>query len=408
MIKRKNGEGSFKKLSNGKYEMRKMVGYKPNGRPNILKVRGTSETSCIRKMKEKEWNAKMSHAFLNKEIIKEMTVTDLCLAHFQSDLDRKDHLKPKAADRRESTINNQIQPSNFGHYLALDVTPEDIEVHIESLIDKQYSVSTIEKTLNVLNAAYKWAKKRSYIDYNPCDKVFDDLKDRLDKLETRNSSDGIIKILSDEEIFLIEAYVIDSKNSCKKYEYIFSLSVLLLLYTGMRVGEMCALLWEDWNEESSTIMINKTRYVAKNRNITTEKYQPNEGTVKNDRSRTIQLSGKAQRVIKELKTLTYNGFSSGYIILNRNKTPTNPSNYDSNIRNFYDKVGLSKNVSGAHILRRTRATKMYLEGCSIEDIAAYLGDSPGTILKHYISRTKTIKAGDKILNVVTYPQPKNK
>ena len=60
-------------------------------------------------------------------------------------------------------------------------------------------------------------------------------------------------------------------------------------------------------------------------------------------------------------------------------------------------------MSGAHILRRTCATQMHNDGCRVEDIAAYLGDAPETILKHYISVTKKIVSDGKVLNVVQVP-----
>ena len=37
---------------------------------------------------------------------------------------------------------------------------------------------------------------------------------------------------------------------------------------------------------------------------------------------------------------------------------------------------------------------------TVEDIAAYIGDEPSTVLKHYISLTQRVVAGDKILNIV--------
>lgn len=93
--------------------------------------------------------------------------------------------------------------------------------------------------------------------------------------------------------------------------------------------------------------------------------------------------------------------------MNKWNRPSNPSNYDRNIREFYKEVGLPADISGAHILRRTLATKMHNDGCGLEDIAAYLGDTPETVLKHYISLAKKVVMEGKTLNVVALPQNKD-
>ena len=73
------------------------------------------------------------------------------------------------------------------------------------------------------------------------------------------------------------------------------------------------------------------------------------------------------------------------------------------LNKMYREAGLPNNITGAHILRRTRATDMHNAGARLEDIGSYLGDTPETILKHYISVTKKIIADGKVLNVVKLP-----
>nr|MCR5544675.1 tyrosine-type recombinase/integrase [Eubacterium sp.] len=312
-------------------------------------------------------------------------------------------LKPKAADRRESTIRNQIEPYLIGKLQITSIKPQDVNNHIEKLINEgKLSVSSITKTLDVINSAYNWANDQAYYtDFNPCKPVMDKLKTRLRNLEKRNSSSGVVRILSDEQIKIIEEYV-EHMNKDPSYYYITGLSSLLLLYTGMRQGEMCALKWSDYDNITNTLSISKTRNVAKNR--ATGEYIPNENEVKNYHSRDIVLSDDAKMVIDEIKRVSVNTDQDDYIIYNKVYKPTNPSNYGYNLNKFYLKAGLPTEISGAHILRRTCATKMHREGCRVEDIAAYLGDTPETIIKHYISLTKKVVAEGRVLNVVNVPK----
>lgn len=402
MSRRKSGLGSITLLPNGKYRMRKQFGNLPNGRPRIITVTGTSETDCLRKMKKKEEEVPQ-RMIVGDSSFQKITLTELCEYHLEEHLNERGRLKPKAADRRESTIRNQIMPYSIGRIQAVNVNPQDVTGHIEKLIKEgKLSVSSICKTLDVINAAYKWAVDQEYIRYNPCKSVMDKLKNRLKNLEKRNSSDGVVIVLSEDQISLIEKYVDSISDKSESYLYIQGLSVLLLLYTGMRIGELCALRWSDWSEKTGTLDICKTRNVTKNRDKGSG-YKPNENEVKNYQSRTIALSEDAKRVLHEIYKVSGKTDSNDYILVNKVEGPSNPSNYYRNINKFYTDAGLPKEITGAHILRRTYATQKHNDGCRVEDIAAYLGDTPETITKHYISLTKKLVADGEVLNVVQLP-----
>ena len=408
MAKRKNGQGSISLAynKNGKirYRMRQQYGFLPNGRPRILTVTGNSESACYKLMHEKIEDTKKISSYVYDNDIKKKTVSDLCRMHLEYDLSMKGKLKPKAADRRESTIKNQIQPHLIGRLQVTSVKPKDIENHIERLINIGYSVSTVSKTLDVINAAYKWSNDQGYIgDFNPCTPVIERLKNRLRNLEKRDLSSGVVVVLSESQIMQLETYVKMMPRE-PAYLYITGLSALLLLYTGIRVGELTALRWKDYTEETHTLTISKTRNVAKDRD--TGGFVPNENEVKNYHSRTLVLSENAVDVINMIREITSNNAPDDYIIINKVNKPTNPSNYGSNINKLYRLAGLPDEISGAHVLRRTFATQLHSRGSQVEDIAAYLGDTPETITKHYISLTQRIVADGKVLNVVPLPDKK--
>ena len=191
----------------------------------------------------------------------------------------KDVLKPKSADHRESTINNQIAKYPIGCLQVQSVTSQDFENHIEGLIsENKLSISSIRKTLDVINAAFEWGVSQKIVSENPCTPVTKKLRIRLKNLEKIEADDADVIILSDDEVQKIIniKYIFNINNGKHKYPNIFY--VLILLYTGMRIGELCALRWKDYHPSTGTLTISKTRYVAKNRKDTTEEgYKPEEG-----------------------------------------------------------------------------------------------------------------------------------
>ena len=215
-------------------------------------------------------------------------------------------------------------------------------------------------------------------------------------------------------------FKVESKKLCKngKPKYRVGAGSRLLLETGLRVGELCALIWSDWDRESHTLSITKTRFTAKDRNATDgPKYKTREGVVKNCHWREIELSKEAEEILAEIYLSSPDPSPTGHIILNRAQKPTNPSKFieclnrifkGANILNDYGNpiyLLSEDDITGAHIFRRTCATNMHNNGISTLDIAAYLGDTEKTIIKHYISTKEKIKVGNKTKNIVPFPTP---
>lgn len=72
----------------------------------------------------------------------------------------------------------------------------------------------------------------------------------LNKL-TVKKKDKEIRVLSDEEQKLLLSVLLTNTDPYK-------FGVFLSLYTGIRIGELCALQWEDFDFAHNTVKINKT------------------------------------------------------------------------------------------------------------------------------------------------------
>lgn len=416
--KAKNGDGCWMKVKNG-YKYKKQYGFKADGKPLILVTTGKTEKECRTKMEKRIADIKQNT--MTSDTCAKFTLAELCYKHLDVHLSEIERLKPNSADRREGTIRNQVENYPIGSLQVSSISSWDIDKHIEGLISvKKLSISSIEKAYNVINSAFKWAISQQMLSYNPCVAVHDKLTNRFSKLRLKKSVNKEIIVLSDDEICLFKS---ESKKLCNngKPKYRVGAASRLLLETGIRVGELCALIWSDWDRDSHTLSITKTRFTAIDRNATDgRKYKTREGEVKNCHWREIGLSKEAEEILNELYRSSPDPSPTGHIILNRAYKPTNPSKFIECLNRIFKGANIlddygnpiyllsEEDISGAHIFRRTCATNMHNNGISTLDIAAYLGDTEETIIKHYISTKEKIKVGNKTKNIVPFPTPKIK
>lgn len=157
---------------------------------------------------------------------------------------------------------------NFGKQRLIDITPEAVETFKRdrkseiTIRGDVRSKSTVNRDVAVLSAVFNLAKDYGEIKNNPVSNI---------KYYTNlNSRDRILS--EEEEAILFESIKDDVK---------FSRQVELLLYTGMRRGELFKLEWRDIDLVEGFINIRKE-------------------TTKTGKSRTIPMLSNVQKIIEEL------------------------------------------------------------------------------------------------------------
>ncbi len=363
-----------------------------------------TRAACIKEMKKKEaeWNRIKG----NTSVGKGSTVEDLCNMHLLYQVEQGE-LKPKSIDRRECTIDNHIAAYPIGKMQLQAVRVADIDNHISDLIGKsELSASSIEKVVDVLNAAYNWAIVRGELEVNPIAPIKPTLVKRLQKMRQKTVDEADVSVLSEEEErhFVSEAMLRNPKTG--KYVYAAGLYGLLLLYTGMRCGEMLALRWKDVDFENRMLTIDKSRSVAKNRNRATEeerKYVTVEGTTKNEKARRIELMPEALRILHLIRMECPDESEQALVVTTRTGKGNTATNLEHRVATIFKHAGIEDLTGGLHIFRRTRATRMYEAGARVKEIAAYIGDLESTTERYYIAVRKKVTTDGKVQQVVQLP-----
>lgn len=283
------GEGTFIQNKNGTITHKLNVGRRWNGRPKVLTVTCETKAACIREMRKKvsEWSASQDTA----ELMAKGTIGDLCWKHLEYQVEH-DELKPKSRDRRETTIKCHIEAYELGRMQIQAVGMSDIEKHIAILLNEdRLSDSSVKKVVDVLNAAYAWAVSRGKVSTNPVTPVKVTLMKRIMRKHAKTVEEPDVVVLSEEEEkrFVKEALAVNDKTG--GYKYPAGLYGLLLLYTGIRVGEALSLRFRDYNADLGILRIYKSASMVRNHDEKADKRQIMiEGTTKNQQARSIVLS----------------------------------------------------------------------------------------------------------------------
>ncbi|MGX7203101.1 hypothetical protein BCR22_11785 [Enterococcus plantarum] len=222
--------------------------------------------------------------------------------------------------------------------------------HIEYLViqlEANLSKSSIRVTLQVLKTCLKEAVKQGILFENPFNKV---------KIPAPTSKK-------------VRSLSIDEENRLQRYcrNHPKGLPILLALQTGLRIGEICGLKWEDIDFCDNVLHISRT--VQRLQTI-----EPNEGkktkvVVQSPKSnssvRVIPISSTIREELKKLEELSESPYVFGTIV------PIEPRL----ITYWFKKIIAELDIHDVtfHSLRHTFATRCLEKGVTIATISELLG-----------------------------------
>lgn len=194
-------------------------------------------------------------------------------------------LKSKENEVKKSTYcnyaNNLKHVNQYiGTYEIEVITTKDIENMCINMINDGYAYKTLSDMKMVTKSVLKFAKKNG------------DIKNEIDTINIPKNILEIAKSRTREEVeiydkeetkLLLENLLndCDSKDNTEKSK--IALGTLIMMQTGIRIGELCALQWKDVNFKERKIDINKT--VQRIFNPITDKSEVIVGTPKSETSK---------------------------------------------------------------------------------------------------------------------------
>ena len=270
---------------------------------------------------------------------------------------KRNSVKPTTYDRLETSYNT-LSNYRIAHMPIDDIRTEDLQNFINEMVDDCYALGTIKKQYHLVTAYLKFANSEGKIARTIHDNV---------KLPAQS----VVKKKKRDVLVYSRPQQIALKRVLRSGERIGYLAALLMLETGMRVGECLALKWEDILWERRAVRINKTLIRITNRH----KMEVQEGAKSFSSNRTIPLNGEAITLLSELLEQTRD--QAGYIFAAEDGKPISYEAIRYQIQCACDKADVP--YYGQHVFRHTFATNCYNRGCDVKILSKLLGHSDVTI-----------------------------
>ena len=175
------------------------------------------------------------------------------------------------------------------------------------------------------------------------------------------------------------------ENYCMNNLSLETLGIIISLNTGMRIGEICSLKWNDVDIGEKIIKVKNTiqRIYNKRKN----KSSVIIGTAKTDNSiREIPMNKKLYEILRTMKKF----YSKDSYVLSGNTKAIEPRRYQKVFKYILKKSRIKQYKF--HILRHTFATECIEVGMDIKSLSEILGHANVNItLKTYVHSTNEMK-----------------
>lgn len=262
----------------------------------------------------------------------------------------------------EQLIANHISPC-FSDRTCASITQAEMECFYRSLCQspRRLSDSNLRTVAMLLNKIMEYAYQQAYVE------TLLHITPRLSKRKP------IVRVFTDSERIKLENYVYSHHEP-------YTMAVFLALYTGMRLGEICAVKWSDFDFERGALQITKTVQRLK---------CPVDGDSRKTRLIVTPPKSNASFRVIPLPDFAipyiYEGFSKEkkefYVIASNANIPQDPRTVQYAYKKMLNMLGIS--YLNFHCLRHTFATRCVTNGWDVKTLSEILGHNDIKITMDY-------------------------
>ena len=273
--------------------------------------------------------------------------------------DKKQYVKRSTYSAYSLLVNNHLIPAFAGAY---DVTEEMVQSFVFTKLEQGLSHKSIKDILIVLKMILRFAVKQGFMQHREIDVKFPTERERQElEVLSRSSQKQIMEYVQSHFTFM-------------------NLGVYICLCAGLRIGEVCALVWDDIDVDNGVINISKTIqriYVIEGGEKHTEVIID---TPKSKNSiREIPIARDLLKMIKPFKKVV----NGRFYVLTNSVQPTEPRTYRNYYKRLMEQLDMPK--LKFHGLRHSFATRCIESKCDYKTVSVLLGHSNiSTTLNLYV------------------------
>ena len=253
------------------------------------------------------------------------------------------------------------------------ITYEFIESYCRLLLksgekkEQGLSSKTVNDVLSIIRNITKFASKKGI--YVACDPS---------AIQVKQDS-KTIRVLNIVEQKQLCTYILKNPDPC-------NLGILVCLFTGLRIGEICALRWEDVSLLERTIYIHQTLQRVQNLSANVPKTKIIITTPKSACSiRTIPLPDELYNIL-----IKHQKASVGYLLTNDDNKFVEPRTLQNKFKKILRDIHITD--TNFHTLRHTFATRCIELGFDIKSLSEILGHATVNItMNRYVHPTLEMK-----------------
>lgn len=268
-----------------------------------------------------------------------------------------------------------VKKSSFSAYVLLlenhllpkfaevsSIEEEEVQQFVFQKLEQGLSQKSIKDVLIVLKMVMKFGAKYKWIQYTPFDIQYPTVRE--------NQSVEVLTRAHQKKVM----------NYIQEHFTFRNLGVYICLCSGMRIGEICALTWEDIDTDNGIINIRKTIqriYIIEDGKRRTELLLDTPKTKNSIRE--VPMSRDLLRMLKPFKKIV----NPLFFVLTNDAKPTEPRTYRSYYKNLMKQLDIPE--IKFHGLRHSFATRCIESKCDYKTVSVLLGHSNiSTTLNLYV------------------------
>lgn len=359
----KKGENIYKR-KDGRWEGRYIKSRTVSGKI----IYGYVYARSYRETKEK---LKTKSILCSSQVTNKNDLAFSCLASewFES---IKLHTKISTQNKYYNMLTNYILPE-YGNQPFNAITYDFIETHCKFLLESGgrkgngLSPKTVNDVLAIIRNISKFAIRKGI--YVACDAASVQIRQNIKPM----------RILSNAEQSQLCEHILKNPEAC-------SIGILVCLFTGLRIGEICALRWEDISFSEQSIYIHHTL----------QRIQIHQGN--KAKTEVVMTTPKSPCSIRKIplpdeiaKILILNQkSSSGYVLTNDDYKFIEPRTMQNKFKKILKAAGIEN--ANFHALRHTFATRCVELGFDVKTLSEILGHATVNItMNRYVHPTYEMK-----------------